>query len=436
MKTDLSCLDLCRNDFMNAILAMEDYDDSCSRLSASTIITLSLFLDKKYFLQSIDHVKCFVLRDDAGRFLKLLPRSSEYMEDFECIHINNLMDLEINCWPANKLIDKETLRKLIDFLRIRITEDNGLFNPAQADVLVYRDDYIIEIPPLTFLSMKDIEERVLIRERDLRMGGTGRIFVSGKDRLMIKDPRGIKIVLVGDFRGLKCLSIENRDICLGEDYLLYVDAFGRFVLKGSGYREILLRTNLRSSILSWSHPIGAAAGIYEKFIGRDLKCWWFDLSDLSNSVHVSIASHPYLEARIEKIDEIKLLLANGSFVVSIGASLEETSPWIYSQRLSDYIETNFVPVSRKPLISLAPNKILLHSINYDSVKNSINLHLVNHLPKNFSLTLITSGYFRGAEVSYIKNIWETLIPGFNIFRLTMPSYSLAVIRLLSKDLEN
>ncbi|MGC9148362.1 MAG: hypothetical protein ACP5GI_02835 [Sulfolobales archaeon] len=431
------CEDLCKEKFLNALLNMNDLDDSCLTLSTSSIISLSSLLSRKFLYHSLDQDKCFILKDDADRSLKILPKSNERPEDLECLYVDNLKDLERKCWPVNNFLNEESLKYILNFFKIRIIDKDGLFNPAQESILTtidYIDNIVpIQIPPLSFISIEEIEKRTLAHRSMLSSAEAKRINVLSKDTLIIKDSRDLKIKLIGDFYNIRCFVNNEVEICLGDELLLYTDTPNRLVLKGSGYKEITLKINMRSSLVSWSHPLGPATDFYERNINKDFRCWWLDLFNLSDSVHISLASYPYLDVNLKNHNEIIASLPNGSMVISTGSSLEETIPWILSHKLVDPVKTRYVTSSRRPLLNIIPNKIVLHSVYFDPVKKNVYMYLINYLPKDFGVSLISSGYFKNVAVSYLKNIWESLFPSFNMLRLSLPAYSIASLRFFDEE---
>jgi hypothetical protein len=340
------------------------------------------------------------------------------------------------CWPINKFLEEESLKHILNIFKVKTIEKEGLFNPTQESILTIVDYSIhtmpIRIPPLSFVSIEEVEKKTSVYSIMARSQETRRISMLNKNTFRIRGTKDLRIDLIGDFNNVRCFADNELEICVGDEFLLYTDASNRFVLKGTGYREIILRTNLRSSLISWSHPLGPATDFYERYIGKDFRCWWLDLFNLSNNIHISLASYPYLNANLRDYNELEISLPNSSMVISTGSSLEETIPWISSHKLIDPIKTKFITQSRKPLLSIIPNKILLHSIHFDPVEKNIYMYLINYLPKDFSITLISTGYFRNVNVSYLKNVWETLSPSFNMLKLSLPAYSIVVLRFLNE----
>ncbi len=440
MKSDLImrnyCKDLCKETFINTLINMNDLDNTCLSLSASTIISLSSFLSKNFLYHDLNQDKCFILTDEANRYLRILPKSNKILEGLECFYIDNLKDLERMCWPINKFLDEESLKHILDIFKIRTIEKEGLFNPAQESVLTIVDNSInitpIRIPPLSFLSIEEVEKKTSTYSITTRSQENRKISVLNKNTFKIRGTKDLKIELVGDFNNVRCFADNELEICIGDEFLLYTDAPNKFVLKGSGYREIILKINLRSSLISWSHPFGPATDFYDRYLGKDFRCWWLDLFNLSDNIHISLASYPYLNANLGDYNEVKISLLNGSMVISTGSSLEETVPWISSHKLIDPIKTRFITQSRRPLLSIIPNKILLHNVHFDPVEKNFYMYLINYLPKDLSVTLISMGYFRDVNVSYLRSIWESLSPNFNMLKLSLPAYSIAILRFLDE----
>ena len=430
------CSDLCLKDLVETLNIFNPAnlsDEDCFSLSSSSLISLARYLRADHIKSSLADHLCYVLRDDSNREIIVARTSSDVNKDrYECVYIDYLLRPRRVCRSVNTLIDNEMLKKLLDYLSIKYVSDEALFNPSQEPIL-YRatDDFFAIIPPMSFISLDSIEKkRISVIER--RASGSDRIVIQNKNTLVIKDPIGIKYTLISDFDRLRCFRNQNLELCYRDDLLIYIDDLRNIVIKGEKLSDLELRINYKSSLVSWSHPLGYASELYRELVDSGLEVWWLDLYNPSSDIHISMASYPYLSVSFleESLNtRLEIHTPKSSLVIRSGFSLEDNAPWILSHKLIDPFKTNYRSLVERPVLSIAPKKILLYKVTYDSSNDLMYMYIINYLPKDLLVSLISSGYLGKVYVSHIRDLWEEIFSSFNMTRFTAPAYSLVALKL-------
>ncbi|MCI4457162.1 MAG: hypothetical protein JHC19_03685 [Desulfurococcaceae archaeon] len=417
------CEKLCTQDFHKMLLD-ENVHIDCVELS--TLPSILQFLGVNKIIKKDLEEKCVITYDDSDNMIYILKDNTGTIED-QCM-IARVEKTLRDCMTSPILMNKDLFKTLVNFLDIKISEEKSLLNPTQEEMIHLLNERFIKIPPVTTVSLNKFEERSFIIKDLQKNLERERLKIYVKDRSIYIKMRNFVIEIDVSSKIYGCFRSEDLDLCVGEEFYIYIDKENDIVIKRIGEktrREISIRHNIKSfDKILYSQPLGYNVEEFKENI--KLRNWWISLTDPYKTLFLILSSHPYAEYEVYK--DLDVISKSNSLILRIESDLDLASPWSRSMKTIEPVETEYHIIDERPLLTISPKKIMIHDIWIDSDKELYML-LINNSRKIYPVTIISSGYLGKTRILYKKGFWEDLYSEFNRLNFSMPPHSMALLNI-------